>query len=382
MKRLLIFFTAGLFMASAILSCTDRSTAGSSGDMSVSAHMSPAEFEKVLLEYGEGAGGYLLDFLQNNPESLSYPFKLLQDSSEISIYTSPDGRLRFYSYDTHLGGTCIAWTTLIQYTNGADTVVGMFCPYSDNRFVVSTNPEQNDMQPDYTEGPCIINGLYEFTRSDGEKLYIVECYMREWSTVGFTTLVALKFNDGKIVKTEGFKTPTREYRDIDYEHEIPGWYFRTLGEGWSWLNSLDSETNTLYIPLVDGMDITDQYLLYQFNGSCLEYKGTGGGFWLHPTIRKFKRLLQLYDSDALRIRLDELSDGKIRYCAWNAGQKMSEKPQITVVGGERDIRPGSIRFRNKGFEYFTPDPESEKPSQVLTVEKRGKVLATHELRDH
>ncbi len=366
-------------MASAILSCTDRSTAGSSGDMSVSAHLSPAEFEKVLLEYGEGAGGYLLDFLQNNPESLSYPFKLLQDSSEISIYTSPDGRLRFYSYDTHLGGTCIDWVTLIQYSNGTDTIAGEFRPYSDSEIVFDTNTME--AEEEYF-GPCIINGLLQFDCNNGEKLYVAECYMREWSSVGATDLVALKFNDGKLEKTEGFKTPTRKYSDVGYEHEIPGWYFRTLGEGWSWLNSLDSETNTLYIPLVDGMDITDQYLLYQFNGSCLEYKGTGGGFWLHPTIRKFKRLLQLYDSDALRIRLDELSDGKIRYCAWNAGQKMSDKPQITVVGGERDIRPGCIRFRNKGFEYFTPDPESEKPSQVLTVEKRGKVLATHELRDH
>lgn len=378
MKSLFPIFMASL-LSGCIAACTHSKTSTYSvAEDGLAPGCNLQAAERTLLEYGPLAGSHLLHFLKNNPASISYPFTLLQDSSEISIHTSADGRLRFYSYDTHLGGTCVDWVTLIQYTNGTDTVAGEFRPYNDSGIVFDTNTlEEEEVYFD----PCIINGLLQFSCSDGETLYVAECYMRECSSVGATELVALKFKDGKIEKTPGFRSHTGEYSDVGYEHEIPGWYFRTLGEGWEWLNSLDSATQTIYVPLIDGMDITDQYLLYRFDGTQLDYKGSGGGFWLHPSVRNFKRLIQLYDTDALRFRLDEMPDGKTRYCAWNAGLPMSEKPSVIIIGGDRDVRPGSIRFRNKGFEYYTPDPESDNPSKALTVEKRGKVLASHEIRD-
>lgn len=370
-------------LAVAFTGCGGSGSHNPSLDFSKRVDLESAE-QQLIAAYGENAASHIEQLILNNPQSLTYDFKALCDTAELTINDSPDGKVRFYSWDTGMGGTCIDWVTYIQYAEDGDTITGQFQPYSKSMISIPGSVEMMDSE-DSDEGSdavCMLQNVHQFTNTKGEKIYLVECYMRESSSIGATYLTAFKFQDGKPVKELFFSTPSEELDAIDYEHEIPGWYFRAAnGEGWAWLNTIDPATQTLYIPVVRDMEISDQYLLYKFDGDKLVFDGIDGGFWLHPSVRKFKYLYQIYDTPKVRFRIDEMEDGKLRYASWENGSKMNDKPSLVITGQEKKTRPGMLHFRNCGVDYFTPDPASDKAVDTLVIERAGKVLAKYPVND-
>jgi hypothetical protein len=55
-----------------------------------------------------------------NPNTFDYPFFNLAD--ELSIRTSPDKKLKFYSWDTHTGGTMHIFAVIAQYKSADGTI--------------------------------------------------------------------------------------------------------------------------------------------------------------------------------------------------------------------------------------------------------------------
>ena len=125
----------------------------------------------------------------------------------------------------------------------------------------------------------------------------------------------------------------------------------TDGKGWDWIFSLDKNTNTFYVPVVDDMELLDQYDLYRFNGNYFIYSGREGGYWLHPSIRKFNRLEKLVKIGKFLVRIDKVTADTYRYTSWSNTEDMSQKPDITIENGNYNKSKDEYRFINGNYTY-------------------------------
>ena len=147
-----------------------------------------------------------------------------------------------------------------------------------------------------------------------------------------------------------FVMPNNNYL-IGTEYIIPSWYFSTDGKGWDWIYSLDRDTQTFYVPVAEDLELTDQYDLYKFNGTKFVHLGREGGYWLHPSLRKFERLEKLAQVGKFLIRIDRISSGKFRYSSWSDTENMKRKPDIIIENGIYDEEKEEYRFINGNYIY-------------------------------
>ena len=223
----------------------------------------------------------MTEIIMNDPASLTYDFPQMQEY--ISFITSDDGKLRLYYWDTGMGGTMIDYGNLCQYESNGKV-------YAYNCSVYDLEREDDDFE--YISG-CNIGDLYTIQADNGDTYYLVYTLIREASNLGGSVIIPLKIEKDKLVIAPLFNSDPDDYRFncTQIEHEYANWYDKTnYGEGWDWLNKYDEENQTFYIPVVDGFDLTDRYNLYKFNGERFEFLREDGGFWLHPSIRNFKKL--------------------------------------------------------------------------------------------
>ena len=205
--------------------------------------------------------------------------------------------------------------------------------------------------PAKTGAECVKKAIYSLKRNDGQTIYVTESYFRESSSYGHSTLDAFYVSDGKIkILKNAFVTPNKNYH-IGTEYIIPSWYFSTDGKGWDWIYSLDRDTQTFYVPVAEDLELTDQYDLYKFNGTKFVHIGREGGYWLHPSIRKFERLEKLAQVGKFLIRIDRISSGKFRYSSWSETENMNRKPDIIIENGIYDEEKEEYRFINGNYIY-------------------------------
>ena len=162
---------------------------------------------------------------------------------------------------------------------------------------------------------------------------------------------AFYVSEGKLKMIENaFVTPNKNHR-IGTEYIIPSWYFSTDGKGWDWIYSLDRNTQTFYVPVVDDLELLDQYDLYRFNGNKFVYIGRDGGYWLYPSLRKFEKLEKLAQVGKFLIRIDRITSGKFRYSSWSDTENMNRKPDIIIENGIYDEEKEEYRFINGNYIY-------------------------------
>lgn len=337
------------------------------------------EFRKGLEESWEKRDKVNRDFakwLLKDTCTYYYDFPSLTDSLEtITIATSDDGKVRIYSWDTWMGGTMIDWDNVIQYRS-ADDKLKTFdgCVWD----IEKTSGDEED-EGDFG---CYTKAIYSFQRKDGQTIYVTDSYFRESSMYGFNTLDAFCISDGKLQSvTDAFVTPDRTMKsDVGAEYIIPSWYFLTDGKGWDWVFSLDKETQTFYVPVTGEEEIpdcmTDQYDLYKFNGHQFVYIGRDGGYWLHPSLRKFDRLCSLFKSGKYLIRVDELQDGSYRYVSWSGTEDMLQKPDLVIENGVFDEHNRCYSFVNGDYKYRLL--EQEKKDKLEVYHKNKRILSLDE----
>lgn len=287
----------------------------------------------------------LVDLVLNDSATLNYPFSMLQEHGHVSIATSEDGNLRCYSWDDCSGGTWVSFRNIVQFRSGDDVHA-----YNSSFFdLVSEDSEDAEEGLD----GCHINKIYTLDADGQSSIYLVYTYNRESSNWGFSTICAVKIIGGKISPVNLFPDQEEDQTSVGTEYTIADWYFTANdGEGWDWLFEFDKESQTLYVPVAEP-EITDQYTLYQFDGRHMINKGQSGGYWLHPSLSKFKRLFCLYNTDDYRIRVDEMDDGTYRYASWKVDQTMSEEPQLVIYNGNLHEDDGhSCFFENNGYTYL------------------------------
>ena len=296
-----------------------------------------------------------------------YDFPYLTDSiGVVNIAASDDGNVRIYSWDTQLGGTMIRWDNVIQFRSN-----GKLKSFDGSTWRIDESTDEED-EMDFG---CWTKAIYTFKRNDGQTIYVTESYFRVSSSYGYSTLDAFCISDGKLRTIENaFVTPNKNYH-IGTEYLIPSWYFLTDGKGWDWIYSLDRDKQIFYVPVVDDLELIDQYDLYKFNGTKFVYIGREGGYWLHPSLRKFERLEMLAKVGKFLIRIDRISSGKFRYSTWSDTEDMKRNPDIIIENGIYNEEKGEYRFINGNYTYSikTNDEEAK-----LVVMHNGEILLTAE----
>ena len=336
----------------------------------------PLEAEKQLLEYyeeNEHCAGMLMDYVRNNPETLGYDFEKINKDTEVRILTSPDKKIRFYTWDTGNGGTSPDYVAYVQYDNGKSVDLCMFHPLSDSRYVCAADVSK-DAYSTYESG--FINSLYQAKDKAGNSIYIANLYNKASSREGGQDAYALHIKDGKLLKIPFIDKDSNEVLSVGCRYSIPDWYFTTDGLGWSWVISFDSDTQTLYVPERGDLVMTDRYDKYRYDNGYMRYVGNDAGFWLHPSLHDFKRLCGIYQTKSKLIRIDLLADGNYRYASWDKKDAMSGVPELIITGGRTDLVENAIVFENDDCQYIVPvrrigiDDGFDK----VVIKKNGKVI--------
>jgi len=336
------------------------------------------EFQKDLRknwEEREKVNKSFAEWLLKDTCTYYYDFPYLKDSMEtVTIATSDDGKVRIYSWDTEMGGTMIEWSNVIQYRS-EDGKLRTF-----DGCVWDFEKSSEESEGDGNFG-CLTQSIYSFQRRNGQIIYVTDSYFRESSIYGFNELNAFCISNGKLQNvTDAFVTPEGEMRqDVGVEYIIPSWYFLTGGRGWDWIFSLEDETQTFYLPVTSEdmpNNMTDQYDLYKFNGYQFVYIGRDGGYWLHPSLRKFDKLSSMFKSGKYLIRVDQLQDGSYRYASWSGTEDMRKKPDIVIYNGEFDELIACYTFTNGDYKYLLF--EREKGDRLEVYHKNKQLLSLDE----
>lgn len=159
--------------------------------------------------------------------------------------------------------------------------------------------------------------------------------------------------------------------------------------------AFDAANSNLYVPYPENVmmgkhDCCDRYAVYHFDGQKFDFQGEDGGFWLHPSLRKFGRLCYVGRSEDFLVRIDEMriyddryddqyeaartDTCRYRYAAWKDKDNMLDEPDLVIDGGY--LREDGFVFQSNGCEYFVWDEMGR-----LIVIYEGKPILDQRLHD-
>ena len=286
-------------------------------------------------------------------DAMDYPFEELVDSLDMTILSTDDGRLRFFYWNTGMGGTCpdIARYTLLKADDG--TVHLLKGGHG---------------------SPQLID-IYQLKTTRGDKVYLLHEYFREWSSYGAA------WGWGCSIKGPTLDTlalfPHGDTA-VGTEYSIPGWYFAANdGEGWGWLFELHGDD--LYVPVVIDDGITDRYDLYHWNGTTFDSVGNVGNRRLHQSLQQYYELCPYFVTKGFRVRIDRMADDSYRYASWPRSKETSVRPDLVIEGGRYDEQKDCYTFENEGYTYYVGSfMVNDENRRGLVVSKDGKVLLKQE----
>lgn len=194
------------------------------------------------------------------------------------------------------------------------------------------------------------NIIGTLTTKNGGTIYLVE----RWNH-GVYSIVAFTKKDKKYVEEKVFKV-RNNYQSVMTSVKYKKW-FSSYCEGTFFI--FNPTDKTLYVPLIDkNFDGGDRYTVYKFDGQHFVYKCEDAGFWLHKSLRTFKKCINVGRTKDYIIRVDETAKG-YRYAAWKHKTEwasQSQKPDIIINGwlhtpmmSDEDCQ---YRFENKGYLYL------------------------------
>ncbi|NIG54775.1 hypothetical protein [Chitinophaga sp. Cy-1792] len=191
--------------------------------------------------------------LKNNPATISYNFKLLQDSSHCYVTTSADGAFRVYSWDRWTGGSMHYFDAIYQYRTGETVSTQAAVPIKGNPgtfcskiYTASINGKAYYL--------AILNGIYS-SRDAAQSVQVF-------------TITNGKLDD----TTRIFKTKSKILNRID----VPFDFFSVVDrpERPLELITYNETSKEVYIPLVDkNGQVTHSNLIYRLTGDFFEYVG-------------------------------------------------------------------------------------------------------------
>lgn len=336
---------------------------------------------------------YLPQVIAHFPESISYNFKLLSDTTDLQVHTSADGRLRVYSWDNHDRGTLPDYRTLIQWRDDNGQVHTDFLKQPHLRGEAHSHSLTDILAGDPSGAnsrklvPSLVTALHQLPADSlGNTVYLLVSYNREVSPTAWYHILALKFRDGKPVSVPFFVDSEGEKScGLDYDVDIPAWFFATKGRGWEWLNTYDALAYDFYMPTMRDNDVpTDRYLVYHFqpSGEMVSTTSPNGvaSPQLHPSLADYEYLEGIFVVEGrFLIRVDKVRDG-YRYASWPVASPMSSEPLVVAYAPVPGPKDANFNFLNNEYTYSIPRQSRDDGTRVLTVLHHNSPVATFELR--
>ncbi|MFC3159279.1 hypothetical protein SAMN05443633_103198 [Chryseobacterium arachidis] len=187
-------------------------------------------------------------FISENPETFAYDFNKLKEN--IYIITSEDKKLRFYVWDTELGGTMKSFDQIIQYSSNGKVKTIYSKEQSDTPYFISEIVKKEINQQNYYL--VISNGIF----STKDQAQAVQAY-----TIRNGQLI----DSDKIFKT---KTTTLNKIQVDFD------FFSVVDRPERPFKLIKFDQNKLYIPIVDEQGaVSKKFLIYQLNNNYFQYIG-------------------------------------------------------------------------------------------------------------
>lgn len=306
-------------------------------------------------------------------DSLWLPMdSVLVDKNDVFTCVSEDGTMKFYSWNTGLGGTCPNYSVSCQfYTKDGQLATEDLCVKESE--------------------PAWVSAVHSIKKNDGSTYYITTRSHRASSNDGYRWMDAFMIDHDTLKNVsvlDGGDDLDECMLEINYR--ISDWFYATNGEGWEWLFEYDAYTKNLYVPITvyieeDVPVISDRYRLYHFDGMEFVYKGEVPHKGLHSSLHNYIRLVKYFRTKNYIVRVDKLQNGTYRYASWKASSNMSEKPELIIVNGKYDDKKDCYIFANEDIDYkvgYSEDKPIEEGvfehHEFLLVQKKGKILLKEE----
>lgn len=300
-------------------------------------------------------------------DTLQFPKeKITADRDEVHTCTSEDGNMKFYSWDTHLGGTMPSYGGICQFRT------------SDGKVRTIEMHELDEMEIAW------VNSVHSLKKEDGTTLYIVARSHRISSACGYMWMEGFVIKENTVKRVSvynGSSKPDEDFEMSIEEYSIPDWYYKT-SLLYDCRYAYDTETRELYIPEQTDFTLTDRYHVYYFDGDRFVYSGLKPHKGLHDALYNYKELLKLTRSKDYIVRIDMLENGNMRYASWKMPKDISSEPDIIIIGGEYDKENNVYTFRNGEYSYVIGEKEIEPTenkgvsyvTDFLTVKKNNKTI--------
>lgn len=324
------------------------------------------EAEEEIIALRDSAGllphAQLTTLLSHDPATYDYDFPGLCDSAGFYVKESPDRNLRFYGWKTGETDGIATWENLIQFRS------------ADRTYVYLGSVMDFSGQESFPVGP--IGDVQEIALPDGAKGYLLRVRWNETADLERSMLIALSIGEAELLTADIFPEDS-EGRNVSLrQYSLKCWNKRSDNNS-DGLYNYDSNLKTVYVPEVDGVDPTDRYSLYVLENGRFNYVGDDGGFWLHPTIRDFKRLEVMFATRQFMVRIDRMPDESYRYASWSDEVDMIGQPDIILYNGAYDPETNTYSFTNGSFEYRVCPGA---PVDELTVfQKDEKILSENRI---
>ncbi|SHK09188.1 hypothetical protein [Epilithonimonas mollis] len=191
------------------------------------------------------------DFLSKNQKSFTYDFQKIKKETGLYVATSKDGKLRFYTWDTQMGGTMKNFAQIIQFQ-------------SDGKVATLSNNSDNDAY--------FVSKIFDVNINN--KRYYLVISNGVFSTKDVSQAVqALRIENGKLIDTDKiFRTKKETLNRIESSFD----FFSVVNrpERPLELITFDDKTDSVYFPLVNEKgEVTPKRLVYQKKGNYFEFKG-------------------------------------------------------------------------------------------------------------
>ena len=292
--------------------------------------------------------------LQHDETTFDADLSAKLDELRITLLTSPDGKVKIYSWEDGDFGSTIGFHTIYQTKrNGAFRAVFM---------------------EDYYREP---RKLYQL-ESPNRPVYLVEYFFREsgWSyDIGVDAFMMDKTGLLKPAKvferipeiqkeTEGYSANLA----LECSPEPPSLYYES---GWEDNFFFELTGKDLYMPQFaylrgphGGLFMTDYYHRFTWDGNKFRYKHLE----FNPVLAKYLPepgwLLAEFETDDSIVRVDSVANGSYRLLLWNKDRMFSAAPELIVTQGRYDAEKREYRFR-KGDDEYVVDAVAQKLTAKL-----------------
>ena len=239
------------------------------------------------------------------------------ENDDVTIVSSPDGLICFYSRNNHAGDAVYGWSLIYDVKDGNKvyTYEGL---------------------PDWEGEGASIHRIHCLPHPK-RHLYLWDAFTRISGSYGYQSFIAyeLKRHELKrvpiLVNDQGEKV-----NEIGFEYNFGNYYFRfaralTYDYQYMW----DEGSCVLYYPLLeyDSYFLNDKFVAYRWDGSYLRHTtDTIGNPHLFNPLRNYAACLQHTQAGNVQVRVDSMPDGQLRYTAWDRERDISTEPNIILYG--------------------------------------------------